>query len=399
MADYYPLLTRALDALSDRSPAMRRTVYDRARAALMEQLRGLDPPISEADIARERLALEDAVNRVEGEQRRREAAAPTPPSPPPPPGPVAGPVAGPVPEPPASAPLPAAADEGAGPEDTGRNGAAQRERPRVETVAPRVERSGRGRTLVLAGVLAVAIGLIAVAAWLLRDKPADLPRQPVVAEAPQAPEGERKIGERAPGASGAASAQGAPGAAPRGDVAVAQRAMLYEENQADPQTPKATQARAVWRLDTLNAGQGQPLETVVRATVDIPDAKMSLNLVLRRNLDQTLPASHTVELSFTTPPGDPARAVRDVGLLQFKNEESVRGTPVAGLPVPVKENLFLIGLSNLPADIERNTELITKRNWIDLPIRFSSGQRAILSFEKGVSGEQLVNEAFGRWRQ
>jgi hypothetical protein len=174
--------------------------------------------------------------------------------------------------------------------------------------------------------------------------------------------------------------------------------MLYEENQADPQTPKTAQARAVWRLDTLNAGQGQPLETVVRATVDVPDARMSLNLVLRRNLDQTLPASHTVELSFTTPPGDPARAVRDVGLFQFKNEESVRGTPVAGLPVPVKENLFLIGLSNLPADIERNTELITKRNWIDLPIRFSSGQRAILSFEKGLSGEQLVNEAFGRWR-
>jgi len=43
--------------------------------------------------------------------------------------------------------------------------------------------------------------------------------------------------------------------------------------------------------------------------------------------------------------------------------------------------------------------LITKRNWIDLPIRFSSGQRTILSFEKGLSGEQLVNEAFGRWRQ
>jgi hypothetical protein len=69
------------------------------------------------------------------------------------------------------------------------------------------------------------------------------------------------------------------------------------------------------------------------------------------------------------------------------------------LPVPVKENLFLIGLSNLASDVDRNTDLITRRNWIDLPIRFSSGQRAILSFEKGVSGEQLVNEAFRQWRQ
>src|SRR5215218_577104 len=75
MADYYPLLTRALDALTERSPAMRRAVFDRARAALMDQLRNLEPPLSEGDIARERLALEDAVNRVESEQRRRESFA------------------------------------------------------------------------------------------------------------------------------------------------------------------------------------------------------------------------------------------------------------------------------------------------------------------------------------
>jgi hypothetical protein len=180
-------------------------------------------------------------------------------------------------------------------------------------------------------------------------------------------------------------------------VPVAQRAMLYEENPADPQQPKVTPARVIWRLDNINAGQGQPLETVVRATVEVPEAKMSLNLLLRRNQDQTLPASHTVELAFTTPPGDPSRAVRDVGLLQFKNEETVRGTPLAGLPVPVKENLFLIGLSNLASDVERNTELMRNRNWIDLPIRFTSGQRAILSFEKGVVGEQVLNEAFRHW--
>ena len=174
---------------------------------------------------------------------------------------------------------------------------------------------------------------------------------------------------------------------------VAQRAMLYEENQADPQQPKVAQARAVWRLDNVNAGQGQPLETVVRATVDIPEAKMSLNVLIRRNQDQTLPASHTIELTFTTAPGEPTRTVRDVGLLQFKNEETVRGTPVfTGAIAP-----FLIGLSNLASDVERNTDLMRNRNWIDLPIRFTSGQRAILSFEKGLAGEQVMNEALRQW--
>jgi hypothetical protein len=90
--------------------------------------------------------------------------------------------------------------------------------------------------------------------------------------------------------------------------------------------------------------------------------------------------------------------VRDIGLLQLKNEEAVRGTPLAGLPVPVKDNVFLIGLSNLQGDTERNVDLLRTRNWIDLPIRFASGQRAILSFEKGISGEQVVNDAFNQWR-
>ena len=43
-------------------------------------------------------------------------------------------------------------------------------------------------------------------------------------------------------------------------------------------------------------------------------------------------------------------------------------------------------------------ELILHRNWIDLPIRFASGQRAILSFEKGVSGDQVINDAFRMWQ-
>ena len=151
-------------------------------------------------------------------------------------------------------------------------------------------------------------------------------------------------------------------------MSVAQRAVLYEEDAANPQQPKAYPGRVVWRLEGVNAGQGQPLETAVRAVVEIPDAGMVLNLLVRRNSDPTLPASHTVELNFATRPGEPGRSIRDVGLLQFKNEEAARGTPIAGLPVPVRENLFLIGLSNLQNDIERNIDLIVRRNWIDLPV-------------------------------
>ena len=145
----------------------------------------------------------------------------------------------------------------------------QRERPRVETVA-RDAGAGRGRSVVLGLAVLLAVAAIAVTAWLWRDKPSDLP--PAACDrrgGARRPSGDAKFsdrvaGERAATAALRSPAQPAPGVASRTEVPVSQRAILYEEDQADPQTPKAIAGRVIWRLDALNAGQGQPLETVVR---------------------------------------------------------------------------------------------------------------------------------------
>src|ERR1700754_2616469 len=76
MADYYPLIARAVAGLDPAAPGeARRALYERARAALIAQLRGVQPPLSESEITRERLSLEEAVRKVESEaaQRAREA--------------------------------------------------------------------------------------------------------------------------------------------------------------------------------------------------------------------------------------------------------------------------------------------------------------------------------------
>ena len=76
MADYYPLIARAIAGLDPSAPGeSRRALYERARAALIAQLRSVDPPLSESEITRERLSLEEAVRKVESEaaQRARDA--------------------------------------------------------------------------------------------------------------------------------------------------------------------------------------------------------------------------------------------------------------------------------------------------------------------------------------
>jgi hypothetical protein len=77
MADYYPLIARAIAGLDPSAPGeSRRALYERARSALIAQLRSVQPALSESEITRERLSLEEAVRKVESEaaQRARDAS-------------------------------------------------------------------------------------------------------------------------------------------------------------------------------------------------------------------------------------------------------------------------------------------------------------------------------------
>ena len=71
MADYYPLISRAVAGLEKNSGENRRALYERARAALLAQLRGVTPALNESDITRERLALEESIRKVEAESARQ----------------------------------------------------------------------------------------------------------------------------------------------------------------------------------------------------------------------------------------------------------------------------------------------------------------------------------------
>ena len=89
MADYFPLIARAVGGLDKNTGENRRALYERARTALVAQLRSVEPPLEEADITRERLALEEAIRKVEADAVKRaraeEEAAHAPPQEEPPP--------------------------------------------------------------------------------------------------------------------------------------------------------------------------------------------------------------------------------------------------------------------------------------------------------------------------
>lgn len=525
MADYYPLVARAVAGLDKNTGEARRALYERARTALVAQLRGSDPPLEESEITRERLALEEAIRKVETEAARRarqdtappapSSAAPLPPPPAPPrpqqpppaaarpqqpaPPPAAPPrpqqppqqpaaperpapprPAAPPPAPP-SAPRTSLTDEAmkgfresaaatgmplpsqqpkAPPRDPFADISAShdfdrlesRAQPRLDEAALRPRRRdaglvesmeeieepedypaprGRGRgpqgsrdlgprdqsardlrdhddepphvqrpprsfgglikTLV---ALALVLGLIGVVYWQ-RNSISGLfqafraaPTQQAQQDAPPQ-QGRPKISDRiGPGA------QQDQAAVP----AVAQRVVLYEEEPNDPQGKRFV-GSAIWRTENVSSGPGQPADIAVRADVEIPDRRMTMTLTIRRNNDQTLPASHTIEVMFNLPADFPGGSIQNVPGVLMKQAEQTRGTPLAGLAVKVTNGFFLIGLSAVESDLQRNIQLLKERGWFDIPIVYANNRRAILAIEKGTPGEQAFAEAFAAWKQ
>ncbi len=542
MTDYQPLIARAVDGLGKSSGEARRALYERARSALVTQLRSVEPALSESDITRERLSLEEAIRKVEADAARktrmdvrtesrfeprplRPASRPAEPPPPTPP-----PAAPPPPErfePPASE-LPrgqtdAQQDDDALPQPP------DADEPPPAQPAPRFPAStARGRLLSarsasltqegikgFRGVVNEADDLGTASAKaaqsaretrdtyepLRRSPPADdpaalpprqrfepnfdtdeapdgeydslqmgslepnydyddeppFPSQSARAHSPRPPEAEDDYDEPRPprsytGLIGLAIAgcligilvalvswqwphitgfiaqlgshqaaqvtpppptepkfpgrvpqdQQTPGQTPGTGTptqtapAVAQRVVLYEEDPNDPQGRRFV-GSAIWRTETVSPGPGLAPELAVRADIEIPDRRMTVTWSLRRNTDKALPASHTIEIMFNLPADFPGGGISNVPGVLMKQSEQARGTPLAGLAVKVTNGFFLVGLSAVDAEQQRNIQLLKDQEWFDIPIVYTNGGRAILAVEKGPPGDRAFADAFAAW--
>jgi hypothetical protein len=124
---------------------------------------------------------------------------------------------------------------------------------------------------------------------------------------------------------------------------------------------------------------------------------MTVTWSLRRNTDKALPASHTIEIMFNLPADFPGGGIANVPGVLMKQAEEARGTPLAGLAVKVTNGFFLIGLSAVDADRQRNMQLLKDQEWFDVPIVYTNGGRAIMAVEKGPPGNRAFADAFAAW--
>jgi hypothetical protein len=129
----------------------------------------------------------------------------------------------------------------------------------------------------------------------------------------------------------------------------------------------------------------------------IPARNLSVDVLIRKNSDPSLPASHLMEINFTVSDSFIGGSIAGLPGVLLKDEELIQGTPLVGASARVVGNSFLFALSAAPEDSTANVKLLTSRKWMDLALIYASGKRAIITLEKDDKAEKLFSDVFASW--
>ncbi|MER8371211.1 hypothetical protein [Mesorhizobium sp. M1406] len=196
----------------------------------------------------------------------------------------------------------------------------------------------------------------------------------------------------------AGAAPAAPATAPAETaLPVGQKAIFYEERTSTAQG-SAEPGNIVWSLVQESPGGDLPPEPAIRAEATIPGKDIQLRMTIRRNTDQTLPASHIIEMIFLTPDGFEGGGVDNILRVAMKGSEQDAGSPLIGIPAKIADGFFLVALNDTKADEDANMTLLRGQDWIDVPVVYKTGRRALLTMEKGIPGEKVFDEAIKAWQ-
>lgn len=243
------------------------------------------------------------------------------------------------------------------------------------------------------------------------ESPAD---SSTVAEDNATPQGEEQAQDAAPeeepaqdnvevnpvGESGNQTDQTASQPGQSGEVAqipaIGQKAFLYEEGLGNAAATRDN-AAVVWSLVQQPPTEGSPPEAVIKGELEVPGRGLDMTLTIKRNVDESLSASHIIELVFDAPPDFSGGAVDTLARFVMKSNEQARGEPLVAVPVKIDNGFFMIALNNLEQAKESNKRLLLDSNWIDIPLGYTSGRRALVTLEKGAIGDKVFRDAFADW--
>jgi hypothetical protein len=174
-------------------------------------------------------------------------------------------------------------------------------------------------------------------------------------------------------------------------VPVISRAFMVLE--AAGNAPSQFEGRANWNFAEDPALRG---EKSLRATIEFSAiGGLSVDFSIARNADPKLNASHTMMVIFDPKGGE---SISEMSAVEWRERESQPGAVLAGIVVPVQDNVFMFGLEPDERTRTRNLDLLRTQKWMVFEIRLASGRRGAVLVEKGANGDKAVSDALAAWK-
>jgi hypothetical protein len=180
-------------------------------------------------------------------------------------------------------------------------------------------------------------------------------------------------------------------------VLAGEKAFLYEEAVGATGASR-DEGSITWSLANESPEPGAPAEPVIKGMLEVPGRGLALNLSIKRNVDPALSASHVIELLFVAPPEFSGGNIDELSRFVMKSTEQARGESLVGVPARIDTGYFLIALNNLPQAQQTNLNLLLNSSWIDIPVTYVTGRRALITFDKGASGTEIFKQALDDWK-
>ncbi|MDO9415092.1 hypothetical protein [Pararhizobium sp.] len=179
-------------------------------------------------------------------------------------------------------------------------------------------------------------------------------------------------------------------------VGVSQKMFLYEEKLGQT-APVAVEGTVVWSVKEESPGGDAKPEPAIQGQITVPDRGVTALMTIKRNADASLPASHIIEFVFSLPESFEGGGIENVQRVAMKQTEQDRGDALIAVPAKVTDDFHMIALNDFPEAVTRNLELLRSRDWIDIPLTYRNGRRALITMEKGSTGVEAFNTVMRNW--
>jgi hypothetical protein len=137
---------------------------------------------------------------------------------------------------------------------------------------------------------------------------------------------------------------------------------------------------------------------VLRAEVDIPEAKLKFTMRMQKAQPADTEASQIMQMAFTLAPDGLVPSIFEISMPQARDLSPPQNFDLDGSLLRISPTAYKVRLADKEANSLLNESMVEARPWLVVPMLIAGVRNAGLYLEHAGSGQALIEQAFRDWQ-